>query len=273
MATYAIGDIQGCFTEFRLLLESIDFSPDRDRLILLGDLVNRGADSLSVVHFAMKYQSCVDVVLGNHDLYLLAALEHKSLLRGGDTFADVLKSSERKKIKKWLYRQPLAIHDRKLNILAVHAGIYPLWSQSQTLQYAAEIESILQSDVRSAFLKNMFGNIPNRWKPTLSGWDRARFIVNALTRMRYVTKKGKLNFTEVRTLGKQSKKLKPWFSHPQRVPVDSTVVFGHWSSLGVYMQPGILAMDSGCCWGRCLSAAKLDSQPFQITQIKCGKKR
>ncbi len=272
MATYAIGDIQGCYGEFRQLLKAIDFSPKRDRLILLGDLVNRGPNSLPVVKFAMRHEACIDVVLGNHDLHLLAALEHDAIRRREHTFEDILQSKRRDSVFRWLCRQRLAIHSKKLNIIATHAGIYPLWSLQQTLLCAAEVEVILQGSQRSEFLKTMFGPKPQRWDDALEGFARARFIVNALTRMRYVTGKGKLNFTEVRALGKQDKKLHPWFAHPKRVPIAPTVVFGHWSSLGVYMQPGILAMDSGCCWGRCLSAVRLDKRPFKITQVECDAK-
>ena len=268
MATYAVGDIQGCYKELCQLLEKIEFCPDRDRLILLGDLVNRGPDSLSVIRFAMNHRSCVDVVLGNHDLYLIAALEDPGLARSHDTFDDVLKAPDRKQIKKWLCRQPLIIYEPELNILAVHAGIFPLWSLDEALEYAREVEALLQGKCRREFLKNMFGNKPRKWSQSHSNWDRVRFFVNAFTRMRYINRKGKLDFVEMRTLGEQRKKLKPWFDYPGRVPVEPTIVFGHWSSLGVHIQPGILAMDSGCYWGRSLSAANLDSQPFKITQVK-----
>ena len=273
MATFAVGDIQGCYKEFCQLLEKIEFSPERDRLILLGDLVNRGPDSLSVIRFAMEHQSCVDVVLGNHDLYLIAALEDKTLARSHDTFHDVLEAPERKKIKKWLCRQPLTLHDPDLNILAVHAGIFPFWSLDEAMQYAGEVERLLQGKSRHEFLKNMFGNKPRKWSKSHSRWDRVRFFVNTFTRMRYINKKGRLDLVEMRTLGEHRKKLKPWFNYPGRFPIEPTIVFGHWSSLGVYIQPGILAMDSGCYWGRSLSAANLDSQPFKITQVKSATAR
>ncbi len=269
MATYAVGDIQGRYQEFCLLLDKIKFSPESDRLILLGDLVNRGPDSLSVVHYAMAHESCVDIVLGNHDLYLLAVLEDVAEPRERDTFSDVLNASKRTEIKQWLCSQPLVIHDSELNFLAVHAGIYPLWSLDDALDYADEIHQLLMSSERQSLMKHMFGNKPRCWSESLDGWKRLRFMINVFTRMRYIKRSGKLDFLEMRTLGEQKKNLLPWFEFPERTEIEPTIVFGHWSSLGVYMQPGILAMDSGCCWGRCLSAVRLDREPFVVTQIKC----
>ena len=273
MATFAIGDVQGCYRELCNLLEEIGYTPEDDRLILLGDLVNRGPDSLSVIRFAMEHRTSVKIVLGNHDLYLIAALEDDTLIRTHDTFHDVLEAPERDEIKAWLCQQPLLIHEPELNVVAVHAGIFPSWSLDMATQNACQIEDLLQSEARQNFLRHMFGNKPRKWSESHTGWRRARFIVNAFTRMRYITKKGKLDFYEVRSLGEQRKNLIPWFSYPGRVPVESTIVFGHWSSLGVHMQPGILAMDSGCCWGRSLSAANLDSRPFKISQVKSNRER
>ena len=269
MTTYAIGDIQGRYQEFRLLLDKIKFSPESDRLLLLGDLVNRGPDSLSVVHYAMAHESSVDVVLGNHDLYLLAVLEDVAEPRERDTFSDVLNTSKRAEIKQWLCSQPLVIHDSELNFLAVHAGIHPLWSLNDALNYADEIHQMLISSERQSLMKHMFGNKPRRWSESLDGWKRLRFMINVFTRMRYIKRSGNLDFQEMRTLGEQKKNLLPWFDFPERNEIRPTIIFGHWSSLGVYMQPGILAMDSGCCWGRCLSAVRLDREPFAVTQIKC----
>ncbi len=269
MPTYAIGDIQGRHKEFMQLLDRIGFSPGADRLILLGDLVNRGPDSLSVLEFAMRHEESIDTLLGNHDLYLLAVLEGVVQPRERDTFSDVLASAERSEIRQWLYRQPLAIHDPELNILAVHAGVHPFWTLEQTLSHSSEIESLLQSERRQELLSNMFGNKPRRWSESRTGWARSRFMINVFTRMRYIKRNGRLDYKEMRTRGEQARKLIPWFEFPGRIRIDPTIVFGHWSSLGVYQQPGILAMDSGCCWGRCLSAARLDGGSFMITQVSC----
>ena len=269
MATYAIGDIQGCYSEFRHLLDEIDFVPSKDRLVLLGDMVNRGKDSLSVVRFAMKYKQSIDVVLGNHDLFMLSVLEEAAPIRSGDTFSDVLDAPDREEIHEWLCRQPLAIHDSKLNFLAVHAGVHPRWRLSDTLNYAGEIETMLQSKDRKMLLRKMFGNKPRRWSESLSGWKRLRFILNVLTRMRFISIDERLNFVEVGPRASNENKLVRWFDFPNRIEIEPTIVFGHWSSLGVFQSPGILAMDSGCCWGRCLSAARLDTKKAEISQVTC----
>ncbi len=269
MATYAIGDIQGCYNEFELLLQEIKYDPARDHLILLGDLVNRGPDSLSVIRFAMQHETSVEMVLGNHELHLLTILENVSKPRKQDSFTNIMQASDRGEICEWLCQQPFAIHKTELNVLAVHAGIHPYWSLDDCLKHANEVEILLRGPQRREFLTNLFGNKPKRWKNDHSQWDRARVIVNILTRMRYIRKNGKLNFSEFRTRGQQEKGLIPWFEFPQRKFIKPTIVFGHWSSLGVFLQPGIVALDSGCCWGNSLSAAQLDSTPFKISQIRC----
>lgn len=269
VATYAIGDIQGCYSEFRRLLDEIDFVPSKDRLLLLGDLVNRGNESLSVIRFAMKHQQSVDVVLGNHDLFMLSVLEEVASIRPGDTFSDVLDAPDREEIHKWLCHRPLAIHNSKLNYLAVHAGVHPRWNLSDTLNHAAEIETMLQSKDRKKLFRKMFGNRPSRWSESLSGWKRLRFILNVLTRMRFISIDERLNFVEMGTRASSENQLVRWFDFPNRIEIEPTVVFGHWSSLGVFQSPGILAMDSGCCWGRCLSAARLDAKKPEIIQVNC----
>ncbi|MDE0310351.1 MAG: symmetrical bis(5'-nucleosyl)-tetraphosphatase [Acidiferrobacterales bacterium] len=269
MATYAVGDIQGRYNDLLRLLDRIRFSPESDRLILLGDLVNRGPNSLDVVRFAMSHASSVRTVLGNHDLYLLGVLENIVEARERDTFTDVLSAPDREEILAWVCRQPLVIDEPELNILAVHAGVHPFWTHDDILMHAKQAEQVIAGSGRAEFLMHMLGNKPRRWSDTLAGWDRMRILVNVFTRMRYVKRNGKLDFKEVRTRGKQQKNLVPWFEFPGRVKIRPTIVFGHWSTLGVYQQPGILAMDSGCCWGRCLSAARLDGESFAITQVAC----
>lgn len=269
MATYAIGDIQGCYSQFRHLLDEIDFCPSKDQLVLLGDLVNRGNESLSVVRFAMKHEQSVNVVLGNHDLFMLSVMEEVAQIRPIDTFSDVLAAPDREEIHEWLCCQPLAIHDSKLNFLAVHAGVHPKWSLSDTMEYAQEIETMLQRTKRKKLLRKMYGNKPRRWSNSLSGWKRLRFILNVLTRMRFISIDGRLDFKEMGACASNKNKLVRWFDYPDRIEIKPTIVFGHWSSLGVFQSPGILAMDSGCCWGRCLSAARLDTKKPEITQILC----
>ncbi len=271
MATYAVGDIQGRYYDLLRLLDRIRFTPECDNLILLGDLVNRGPNSLEVVRFAMSHASSVRTVLGNHDLYLLGALENVVEPRERDSFSNILTAPDREPILEWICSQPLVIDEPNLNILAVHAGVHPFWTHNDILTYAKEVERVIASPGRSDFLTHMLGNKPRRWSDSLSDWKRIRTLVNIFTRMRYIKRNGKLDFKEVRTRGKQQKNLIPWFEFPGRVKIKPTVIFGHWSTLGVYQQPGILAMDSGCCWGRCLSAGRLDGESFAITQVSCQK--
>ncbi len=271
MATYAIGDVQGCYQPFLKLLNKIKFNPSCDRLILVGDLVNRGPRSLDVVRYAMRYESSVDIVLGNHELHLLAILEGTKTARESDRFDDLIEAPDRQHICDWLCTRPLAIHDPTLNILATHAGVHPDWTLGDCLRHARLIEKMLRSSQRFELLSNMFGNQPRSWRESHTDWNRTRFIINALTRMRYITTSGKMDFAEVRSPTRQQSGLIPWFEYPTRRPIDATIVFGHWSSLGVHQQPGILALDSGCCWGRRLSAARLDCSPFEMFSVQCKK--
>ena len=273
MATYAIGDIQGCYKQFLKLLDKIEFNPGKDRLILTGDLVNRGPESLPVVRFAMQHESSVDMVLGNHELHLLTVLEGTKPKRPADNFDDVISAPDYREIREWLCTRPMAIHDLALNILVTHAGVHPDWTLEQCLEYAREIEQILQSPRREKMFMKMFGNKPGRWSESHKRWKRARFIINALTRMRYFTASGKMDFLEVRPPGRHEPGLVPWYVFPNRKAIDATIVFGHWSSLGVFQAPGLLALDSGCCWGGRLSAARLDCSPFEIYSVRCKMKQ
>lgn len=272
MATYAIGDIQGCYKQFLKLLGKIDFNHQKDRLILVGDLVNRGPDSLSVLRYAMQHESSVEMVLGNHELHLLAVLDKVKAPRPLDNFQAVLGAPDCNAIREWLCSQPMAIHDPALNIIVTHAGVYPYWTVTECLEFAAEIEQILQNSKRLDMFRNMFGNKPRRWANSHRGWKRARFIINTLTRMRYITTRGQLDLDEVGPPGKQRAGRVPWFDIPARKQIDETVVFGHWSSLGVFQKLGVLALDSGCCWGGRLSAARLDCHPHEIISVRCKKK-
>ena len=271
MATYAVGDIQGRYNDLLRLLDRLEFSFEKDRLILLGDLVNRGPDSLGVIRFAMQHPEQVRVILGNHDLFLIGILENILKQRPHDTLSGILTAPDRKEIHDWLCKQPLAIHDPELNFLAVHAGVHPQWTLEDALERAQEVEQVLKDPIRTEFFKNMRGNKPKRWSDSLEGWERIRVIVNVLTRMRYIKRNKKLDFKEMGPRGKQKKKLVPWFDFPNRVRIEPTIVFGHWSSLGVYMKPGLLALDSGCCWGGSLSAARLDRQSYEIFQVPCDR--
>jgi len=271
VATYAIGDIQGCYRQLLKLLKKLEFNPQRDRLILLGDLVNRGPQSLEVIRYAMQNEASIDIVLGNHELHLLGVLDGVKLPRPTDTFHDVVNAPDREAIRDWLITRPMAIYEQTRNVVVTHAGIHPEWTLQECLELAKEVEEVLQGPERTAMFENMFGNKPRRWCDSHSGWKRTRFIINALTRMRYLTTSGKMDFEEVRPPGEQLPNLIPWFEYPNRKPIDATIVFGHWSALGVFQEPGVLSLDSGCCWGRRLSAARIDTRSFEIISVRCKK--
>ncbi len=269
MAVYAVGDIQGCYKEFRRLLANINFRPSKDRLMLVGDLVNRGPNSLDVLRFVLDHQERVNIVLGNHELHMLVAHENLNTCRRNDTFFDVLEAPDCDEIMEWLRVQPLAIHDKEHDFIMVHAGIYPQWTLEDCLKRAKEVESVLAGNNYRKFFKKMYGDKPGKWSVELAGSSRLRFIVNAFTRMRFLHSSGKLDFNNVGRPNFKSKRIYPWFNFPSRKKIKPKIVFGHWSTLGVYLNENIIALDSGCCWGSSLSAARLDSDQVTITQIKC----
>ena len=269
MAVYAIGDIQGCYREFRKLLKKIDFQPRRDRLMLVGDLVNRGPDSIGVMRYVLDHQEQIEIVLGNHELHMLVAYEELGEPRLADTFTDVLNAPDCNDIMQWLRLQPLATYNSEMNILMVHAGVYPSWSLEDCLLRAAEASEKLTGKNYRKFLAKMYGNKPNSWSNELSGKKRWRFIVNSFTRMRYLYEDGKLDFSCVLQPGKQPVGLFPWFNFPGRISLATRVVFGHWSSLGLYQDNHVIALDTGCCWGRKLTAIRVDKPELEIIQTKC----
>ncbi len=269
MAVYAIGDVQGCYKQFRRLLDKIEFTPGQDQLMLVGDLVNRGKDSLKVLRFVLKHESSIRVVLGNHDLHLLAASESVPSRRRNDTFFDVLDVPDRSDILYWLRNQPIAVHDRKLDVVMVHAGIHPSWTLRESMDYAAEVETALKGSDYRSFLFKLYGNEPNRWKKNRRGVKRLRFFVNVFTRMRFMKHSGELDFNHVGPPGSQDEGMVPWFNYPSRVPISPTIVCGHWSALGIYNENGVLALDTGCCWGRSLCAARIDVPQFEFTTVRC----
>ena len=259
MATYAIGDVQGCFAELEDLLAKIDYRPDRDRLWFVGDLVNRGPQSLDVLRFVKACGDGSITVLGNHDLHLVAAAYGVRALGRNDTFADVLQARDRDKLIDWLCDQPLLHFDKVLEFAMVHAGIPATWDLAEALSHARELQMILTGPRREAFLHNMYGDRPTAWKATLRGWPRLRFITNAFTRMRLVTPDGHLNHDAAGT-PEQHPNLRPWFSlaHVGR----PRVIFGHWATLRL-TQPidpvyRVFHLDTGCVWGGTLTALRLE---------------
>jgi bis(5'-nucleosyl)-tetraphosphatase (symmetrical) len=263
MATYAIGDIQGCYDSLMELLGSIGFDPVHDRLWLVGDLVNRGAQSLAVLRYAAGLGSRAVTVLGNHDIHLLMVASGMTRKRGGDTFDDVLEAPDRDELLGWLRRQPL-LHAEGGHAM-VHAGILPQWTLGEALALARETEARLAGPGYLDFFAELYGNDPVAWDDSLAGHARARFVVNVFTRMRLVDAGGNLDFSHKGALDRAPAGLVPWFDSPLRVPCEATILFGHWSALGLVERPGVLGLDTGCVWGRQLTACRLeDGRRFSI---------
>ena len=261
MATYAIGDIQGCFTELVALLEKINFNEEQDKLWFVGDLVNRGSASAKVIRFIKSLKNNPIVVLGNHDLHLLAVAEECQKIRPQDTFQDVLDSPDKQELLDWLKKCKFLHHDEQLNYVLSHAGIPPQWNLEQAKEYAAELEELFLNNRYREFLPHMYGNFPDIWEDDLKGWDRYRFMINAFTRMRYCDVKGRLNLTEKGPVASISAELYPWYEVPNREKIEANIVFGHWAALkGNSNNRKIFAIDTGCAWGHELTALCLEDQ-------------
>lgn len=273
MAVYGIGDVQGCFAEFRQLLERLDFDPSSDRLLLTGDLVNRGPNSLAVLKYVRSLGERAITVLGNHDLHLLAIADGASRLKSKDTVSDILDSSERDELLAWLRQQPLAYRDRETGHLLVHAGLVPQWDSEQALAFSAEVEAALQGPDHGKFFRNMYGNEPDHWDPDLKGWPRLRFITNVLTRLRYCDSSGRVDFLHKEGPDRAPSHLLPWFRVPARRSAGEAVVFGHWSTLGYLRENGVVALDDGCLWGGRLVAVRLDVPGGEPVRIDCRAKQ
>lgn len=259
MTVYAIGDIQGCFDPFMRLLEKIQFDEKKDTLWLTGDLVNRGPKSLETLRFIKNLKSKAITVLGNHDLTLLAvayqAIPYNSKQY---TFSDILAAPDRETLIDWLRHQPLIHQDADLGYTLVHAGIPPEWDLALAQSLAKEVERVLQSDNPTSFFKNFFGNEPKAWNPALSGIERLRFIVNALTRLRFCTLAGELELNSKESAKHPPIGYVPWFSIPNRKSATLKILFGHWAALqGKCDEPNVFALDTGCVWGNCLTAMRL----------------
>jgi bis(5'-nucleosyl)-tetraphosphatase (symmetrical) len=260
MAVYAIGDVQGCHDELRRLLDRLRFDPVRDRLWLTGDLVNRGPDSLGVLRTVRGLGAAATVVLGNHDLHLLALAAGVRPPRGGDaSLLPVMAAPDSGELLDWLATRPLLHRDPTLGWTLLHAGLPPQWTLSTAEACAREVEQALAAD-RAAFLENMYGNDPDRWSDDLPAKRRRRFAVNCLTRLRFVDREGRLLLRLKGTLDSAPRGSIPWFRHPDRASAGERVVFGHWSALGYLREAGVLALDTGCVWGGSLCAVRLDAE-------------
>lgn len=267
MATYAIGDIQGCFDSFQRLLESCAFNPTRDRLWLVGDLVNRGPQSLETLRFVKSLGSAAVTVLGNHDLYLLMVAEGGAKFRGkDDTLQEILDAPDCGELLDWLRHRPLCHIEN--NHCLVHAGLLPQWTASRARELAHEVEAALQGPDFCDFILNLWGSEPAAWSDDLTGWPRLRVIVNAMTRMRFCTRDGVMEFKAKGKLSHAPSDHLPWFDLPNRQWVGSVLVTGHWSALGLMITPNLLALDSGCLWGGHLTALRLEDR--RVFQVDCS---
>lgn len=267
MATWAIGDIQGCFDEFRALLDKIRFDPGADQLWLTGDLVNRGTQSLQALRFVRSLGDSVITVLGNHDLHLLAvAAGHGPDSRENASLRPILDADDRDELLDWLRHRPLAHFDANLNTLLVHAGLPPEWTPADAVRLAREVELRLAQNDHADFFAAMYADKPDRWNEALVGDERHRFIVNCLTRLRVIDENGSLDLAYKGTLDDVPPGTLPWFRAPEARWRRTRIVFGHWSALGLLVERDLLALDTGCVWGRELTAVRLDGEPVIVAQ-------
>ena len=267
MATYAIGDIQGCYDPLQRLLDGLRFDPAADTLWLVGDLVNRGPHSVEVLRLLHSLSERIVAVLGNHDLTLLAVAAGQVKPKRKDTFHTILEAPDRHELLDWLRHRPMLHHDAELGFTMVHAGLPPPWDLALAQRCAAELEATLRGPGWIKFMGQMFGSEPRCWRKDLVGDDRLRFTVNALTRMRFCTADGVLSFSEKGPPGSQDTGLLPWFAVPRRRNADLKIIFGHWAALGYYRAPGIYALDSGCVWGHRLTAIRLDEPGAPVFSV------
>lgn len=273
MALYCIGDIQGCDRALERLLDCMAFSPSRDTVYLLGDLVNRGPHSAAVLRRCMAADGALRSLLGNHDLHLLAAAHGARKPSRRDTLASILEAPDRDALLQWLRLQPLARQHvyGGTPLLMVHAGVLPAWTAAETLDLADEVHRVLQSADLPAFLQQMYGNTPDHWDSSLTGPDRLRVIVNALTRLRFCSAQGVMDFDSTESASAAPPGLMPWFDVPGRSTADTLIAFGHWSTLGWLNRPHCLGLDTGCVWGGCLSAVRFGSSldERELLQVRC----
>jgi bis(5'-nucleosyl)-tetraphosphatase (symmetrical) len=264
---YLVGDVQGCCDAFDALLDVIDFSPSRDHVVVLGDLVNRGPRSLATLKRLHALGDSAGCLLGNHDLHLLAVAQGVRKLHRGDTFGDILDSKRRDDWLGWLRHQRLA--QQRCGWLLVHAGVVPQWDSPTTLALAGEVEAVLRGDALADFLPQMYGSQPLRWDAALQGAERWRFIINVLTRIRFCSDDGELELKTKEGAQGALPGYKPWFDIAGRRTAGTPIAFGHWSTLGLINRPDLIALDTGCVWGGALSAVRIDGGRRELIQVNC----
>lgn len=269
MALYLIGDVQGCNAALGQLLDKLAFSPSRDTVFLLGDLVNRGPDSLGVLRRVIALNGAAQALLGNHDLHLLATANGVRKPHRNDTVDDILDAPDCDALLTWLRHRPMAL--KAQGWLMVHAGVLPAWDVTQTLTLAGELQTVLRGPDWLDFLHHLYGNQPDRWRDDLTGFDRLRVIVNALTRLRFCTADGVMEFDTKDSANAAPAGFVPWFEAPGRRTAGTPVAFGHWSTLGHVDRADVLPLDTGCVWGGCLTAARLldDRGNVERIEVRC----
>ena len=268
MALYAIGDVQGCFDALRALLDKLRYDPAVDTLWFTGDLVNRGPQSLEVLRLVSSLPNA-QTVLGNHDLHLLAVASGHASQKKNDTFADILAAPDRDTLLAWLRTRPLLLQDNQHGFTLVHAGLLPVWDLATAQRLASEAgRAIADSDHNELFM-HMYGDTPNHWQEDLTGWARLRVIINACTRLRYCDPQGHMDLRPKSRPGQQPAHLLPWFQVAERKTRSARIVFGHWSTLGIWNADGVLGIDSGCLWGGKLTAVRLDTDPPRFMDTVC----
>lgn len=269
MAIYAVGDVQGCCDELERLIDALRIDRQHDELLFVGDLVNRGPKSLQTLRLVRSLGSQATVVLGNHDLHLIALAFGNRARARHQELAEVLQAPDGEELVNWLRHRPMAVYRPELNTLMVHAGVAPQWDPLLTIKLAREVEQALRGPDCASFISGLYGDEPARWSPSLSGQERLRFITNCLTRIRYCHADGSLDLVENGAPGTQPAGLSPWFDLPSRQTAAVRIVFGHWASLGLLQRDRLLGIDTGCVWGRKLTAVRLDG-PAKIVSVARG---
>lgn len=268
MAFYAIGDVQGCFDALRALLDKLRYDPVNDRLWFTGDLVNRGPQSLEVLRLVSSLPK-TETVLGNHDLHLLAVASGQAAQKKSDTFEDVLRAPDREILLDWLRHRPLLVQDERSGCTLVHAGLLPEWDPETAQQLAHEAEHAVARSQHNELFTHMYGDTPDHWRDDLGGWARLRVIINSFTRLRYCDRAGHMDLRPKSRPGQQPAHLLPWFQVPGRKTHMLRIVFGHWSTLGIWNADGVLGIDSGCLWGGRLTAVRLDTDGPEFFDVAC----
>ena len=274
MSTYAIGDLQGCHKELTQLLDEINFNNKNDQIWFVGDMVNRGPQSLACLRLIKSLGDSAKVVLGNHDLHLLAVANKVRKPHKKDTVNKIIESEDADDLLSWVTNLPLLVNDPDLDFTMVHAGLPPQWSLYQAIELAQETESLLRSDKFNDFLNYMYGDQPDKWSDSLKDYDRHRFIINCFTRIRYCDANGRLNLKEKGKPGTQTNSLTPWYAISNRKTKNNKIVFGHWSTIHLgneknFKQYNVYPLDTGCLWGGELTAMRLDDEKlFSVPSIQ-----